>query len=54
MDYKAFYEENKDFHDYVEHYRKNHGYNCEEISVDEAITHWLVQSVAQAIKNKSE
>lgn len=53
MDYKALYEENKDFKLYVNLYAKKYN-EGKSISVNEALEHELVKQVAEQYREKEE
>ena len=49
MDYRAFYESNKDFKEYVDQYCKTYGF-----TVEEALQRVLVHLVAAQYREKEE
>lgn len=53
MDYKALYDENKDFKLYVNLYAKKYN-EGKSISVNEALEHELVKQVAERYREKEE
>lgn len=53
MDLKKLYNENKDFREYVDKYSAHHEMG-KPISVEEALTHLIVKSVADEYVNGSK
>ena len=53
MDYKALYDENKDFKQYVNIYANKYN-EGKSISVNEALEHELVKQVAERYREKEE
>ena len=50
MDLKKLYNENKDFHEYVDRYSAHYEIG-KSISVEEALTHLIVRNVAEEYVN---
>lgn len=49
IDYASLYEQNEDFRQYVDKYRTKHN-----ISVDEALQHYLAQMAGRMYKEQAE